>query len=305
MFKIIVFFLILSFTHSNCYSYDLVVSSPLTLKEIALKEHQLVNHLSLAEYENLLLKWNPHISTIDQLLPASTKIYTRLPFDPHIAGSTYSPELNLGRHLAKRLVFDLGLLSTVRNFQQQYQEVSTDNTQISALGLQAHVSREWGSRHFLSLHFKYQTYSEQESIPGLNSVKFSNEFAAGINFATGFGKLDNYSHPLVSVSYEKINRFNLESLAQTLSLETENLGIGFYFLGWHYQTLLIEKMPARFILKGGRSFTEDEPAYKGEFVTTIDLAKSIRLRTTLEYFTLTGDSKLDYKLLGLGLSFLF
>ena len=305
MFKIIPVFLLFCVTVSNAYSYDLVVTSPLTLKEIALKEHALVKHLSLAEYESLLLKWNPHITSVDQLLPASTKIYTRLPVDPHIAGSTYSPQLSLGRHLAKRLVFDVGLLSTVRNFQQQYQQISTDKTQISALGLQGQVSREWGSRHFLSFQFKYQTYSEQETIAGLDPVEFSSEYALGGNFASGFGKLDNYSHPLVSVSYERINRLDLESLTQTLMLNSEIVGIGFYFLGWHYQSLLNENMPVRFILKGGRSFTEDEAAYKGELATTIDLAKSIRLRTTLEYFTQAGDSKLDYKLLGLGLSYLF
>lgn len=305
MFKSSAVLLILFFSIWNSNAYDLVLTSPLTLKEIALREHSLVRHLSLDEYENFLLEWNPHIATKDQLLPASTKLYTRLPYDPHITGSTYSPQLKLGHHLAKRLVFDIGILSTVRNFQQSYQEVNTDNTQVSALGLQAQVSREWGSRHFLSLNLKYQTYEEQETIAGLNPVEFNNEFAVGLNIATGFGVLNDYSHPLISVSYEQINRLDLESLSETLTLSSSNLGIGFYFLGWHYQSLLNETMPARFILKAGRSFTESDAAYKGEFVSTIDLAKSIRLRTTLEYFTLSGDDKLDYKLFGLGLAFLF
>ncbi len=305
MFRILVVFFIICFSFSHANSYDLVVTSPLNLKEIALKEHGLVRHLSLDEYESLLLKWNPHITSLDQLLPASTKIYTRLPFDPHIAGSTYSPKLNLGQHLAKRLVFDFGFLSSIRNLQQTYQQVSTDNVQVSGLGLQAQVSREWGSRHFLSLNLKFQTYSEQDTIEGLDLVDYNNEYGVALNFASGFGKLTNYSYPLVSISYEQINRLNLESLTQTAILTSENLGLGFYFVGWHYQSLLNEKMPARFILKGGRSFTEEEAAYKAELVTTIDLAKSVRLKTNIEYFTLTGDSKLNYKLLGLGLSYLF
>lgn len=316
---LIVFILLLSFwSPDKSSAQDLVLSSPMTLEQVAQRNLIKINYITYEQYLEKLMVWNNHLpqgTTSSTYLPSGTGLYLHAPSSPFVSGSRYQETLRMGEGKARPWRFNFGPKATVRSFKQTYQLIEAASTQVSFLSVNGGLERIWNQTVLLNGELGYRKYSPQSGPEGFGDVDLQDELEARLFFGLRPPMWNAPSYAMIGIGHLSFNRLNFEIVNSPDDLESRKISALMAYLGWSYRRVLENGRPQSLTLYFGMSpMEETNPSgalfenlrvYQGSFTIRTELTGLLSFDCSIDTTQIRGENLTSYMGGSLGLSLLF